>query len=153
MTGEAEFNEVYLTEVRVPDADRVGDVGEGWRVAMTTLSNERTTIGGGTGAAGRGARAPSPRPCGSGGRPGRDHSPVDRDRLLRLWIEAEALRLTNLRASQNRKAGNPGPEGSIAKLMFAEVNKRIYELCIDLLGADGPGRLRLHHAAVRGRSA
>jgi alkylation response protein AidB-like acyl-CoA dehydrogenase len=62
---------------------------------------------------------------------------VDRDRLTRLWIESEALRLTNLRASQNRKAGNPGPEGSIAKLMFAEVNKRIYELCIDLLGPDG----------------
>ena len=56
---------------------------------------------------------------------------------MRLWIEAEALRLTNMRASQNRKAGNPGPEGSIAKLMFAEVNKRIYELCIDLLGPDG----------------
>ena len=53
---------------------------------------------------------------------------------MRLWIEAEALRLTNMRASQNRKAGNPGPEGSIAKLMFAEVNKRIYELCMDLLG-------------------
>ncbi len=56
---------------------------------------------------------------------------------MQLWIESEALRLTNMRASQNRKAGNPGPEGSIAKLMFAEVNKRVYELCIDLLGADG----------------
>jgi hypothetical protein len=61
---------------------------------------------------------------------------AERDRLMRLWIEAEVLRLTNMRASQNRKAGNPGPEGSIAKLMFAEVNKRIYELCIDLLGAE-----------------
>jgi alkylation response protein AidB-like acyl-CoA dehydrogenase len=60
-----------------------------------------------------------------------------RDRLVRLWCEAEALRLTNLRASQNRSAGNPGPEGSIAKLMFAEVNQRIYELCVDLLGAAG----------------
>ena len=55
---------------------------------------------------------------------------------MQLWIEAEVLRLTNMRASQNRRVGNPGPEGSIAKLMFAEVNKRIYELCVDLLGAD-----------------
>jgi alkylation response protein AidB-like acyl-CoA dehydrogenase len=56
---------------------------------------------------------------------------------MRLWSEAEALRLTNLRASHNRKGGNPGPEGSIAKLMFAEVNKRIYELCVDMLGPAG----------------
>ena len=56
---------------------------------------------------------------------------------MQLWVETEVLRLTNLRASQNRKAGNPGPEGSIAKLMFAEVNKDIFELCVDLQGADG----------------
>ncbi len=136
MTGEAEFNEVYLTEVRVPDADRVGDVGEGWRVAMTTLSNERSTIGGGGGTPGRGSGA-----IGEAVRiwqsDGFRQNPVDRDRLMRLWVESEVLRLTNLRASQNRKAGNPGPEGSIAKLMFAEVNKRVYELCIDLLGPAG----------------
>jgi alkylation response protein AidB-like acyl-CoA dehydrogenase len=135
ITGEAEFNEVYLTEVRVPDADRIGDVGEGWRVAMTTLSNERTTIGGGGGGVprrGSGSIAEAVRIWQE--EPNVDHSAVKRDRLMQLWCEAEALRLTNIRASQNRKAGNPGPEGSIAKLRFAEVNKDIYELCVDLLG-------------------
>jgi alkylation response protein AidB-like acyl-CoA dehydrogenase len=134
LTGEAEFNEVYLTEVRVPDADRVGDVGEGWRVAMTTLSNERTSIGGGTGppVRGSGSIAEALRVWAD---PACDRNPVARDRLTQAWIEAEVLRLTNIRASQNRKAGNPGPEGSIAKLMFAEVNQRTYELCVDLLGA------------------
>ncbi len=136
MTGEAEFNEVYLTEVRVPDADRVGDVGEGWRVAMTTLSNERSTIGGGSGTPtrGSGAIAEAVRIWQSDDY--RD-DPVGRDRLMRIWIESEVLRLTNMRASQNRKAGNPGPEGSIAKLMFAEVNQRVYDLCIDLMGQTG----------------
>jgi alkylation response protein AidB-like acyl-CoA dehydrogenase len=137
MTGEAEFNEVYLTEVRVPDTDRVGDVGEGWRVAMTTLANERTTIGGAGGersGRGDGAIAEAVRLW----RDGRAHlNPALRDRLMSLWVQAEALRLTNVRASQNARVGNPGPEGSIAKLMFAEVNKAIYDLCVDLLGADG----------------
>ncbi len=136
ITGEAEFNEVYLTDVRVPDADRIGDIGEGWRVAMTTLSNERTTIGGGGGGV--------PRP-GSGSiaeavriwreEPGAQRSAVNLDRLMRLWCTSEALRMTNIRAAQNRKAGNPGPEGSIAKLAFAENNMDVYEFCIDLLGA------------------
>lgn len=103
---------------------------------MTTLMNERTTIGGGGGAPARGSgaiaeavriwREEAP-----------DHSPATLDRLMKLWCESEALRLTNVRAGQNRRAGNPGPEGSIAKLMFAEVNQRIYELCVDLLGPAG----------------
>jgi alkylation response protein AidB-like acyl-CoA dehydrogenase len=137
ITGEAEFNEVYLTEVRVPDADRIGAVGEGWRVAMTTLMNERTTIGGGGGSPERGSGA-----IAEAVRLWREADPAQRhpaqlDRLMSLWCQAEALRLTNLRAGQNRRTGNPGPEGSIAKLMFAEVNQRIYELCVDLLGAAG----------------
>jgi alkylation response protein AidB-like acyl-CoA dehydrogenase len=136
MTGEAEFNEVYMADVRVPDADRIGDVGEGWRVSMTTLANERTTIGGGGGALprGSGAIAEAVRIWKD---EAADKSPARRDRLVQLWIEAETLRLTNIRAGQNRKAGNPGPEGSIAKLKFAEVNMAIYELCVDLLGAEG----------------
>jgi alkylation response protein AidB-like acyl-CoA dehydrogenase len=137
ITGEAEFNEVYLTEVRVPDTDRIGEVGEGWRVAMTTLMNERTTIGGGGGAPerGSGAIAEAVRIWRSLD-PGRRHK-SELDRLMKLWCASEALRLTNMRAGQNRKAGNPGPEGSIAKLMFAELNKDIYELCVDLLGPAG----------------
>jgi alkylation response protein AidB-like acyl-CoA dehydrogenase len=125
-----------MTEVRVPDADRIGDVGEGWRVAMTTLSNERTTIGGGGGPPGKGTGAIAEAVRIWREEAG-DHSPATRDRLMRLWIQAEALRLTNIRAGQNRKAGNPGPEGSIAKLMFAKVNMDIYELCVDMLGAQG----------------
>ena len=124
---------MYLTEVRIPDADRIGDVGEGWRVSMTTLMNERTTIGGGS--------APPQRGSGAIAEAVRiwqeeavDRSPAAKDRLMRLWSEAEVLRLTNIRASQKRKAGNPGPEGSIAKLMFAEINKDIYDLCVELLG-------------------
>src|SRR5579859_5646413 len=133
MTGDAEFNEVYLTDVRIPDAERLGDVGEGWRVSITTLMNERVSIGGVIIARGAGpigdalglwaARA--------------DKDPVLRDRLARLWIEAEVARLTNIRASHNRQRGTPGPEGSIAKLAFAELNKRVYELCIDIMGPVG----------------
>jgi len=135
MTGEAEFNEVYLTEVRVPDADRLGDVDEGWGVAMTTLMNERTTIGGGSGppAKGSGAIAEAVRLWRD---EATDRGAVAKDTLVQLWIEAEVLRLTNIRAGQARRVGNPGPEGSIAKLMFAEVNKRIYDFCVGLLGAD-----------------
>ena len=105
-----------------------------WRVAMTTLMNERTTIGGGGG-------RPIARAIAEAVRIWKEEvahkTPAMRDRLMSLWIESEVLRLTNIRAAQNRKAGNPGPEGSIAKLKFAEVNMAIYELCIDLLGADG----------------
>ena len=136
ITGEAEFNEVYLTEVRVPDSDRIGEVGEGWRVAMTTLMNERTTIGGGSGAPERGSGAIA-EAVRIWREEAADRNPATLDRLMRLWCESEALRLTNMRAGQNRRAGNPGPEGSIAKLMFAEVNKRVYELCVDLLGPAG----------------
>jgi len=136
MTGEAEFNEVFFTDVRIPDSERLGDVGEGWRVSLTTLMNERVSIGGavaprGSGAIGQ-AMALWQRRVEKG-----DADPVLRDRLVRLWIEAEAARLTNIRASQNRRLGTPGPEGSTGKLHFAELNKKIYELCIDLMGMEG----------------
>ncbi len=133
ITGEAEFNEVYLTDVRVPDADRIGEVGDGWRITLTTLMNERVAIGG----------IIQPREFGPIGtavatwRKGGFDDPVRRDRLMRLWVEAETARLTNLRAAKALSQGTPGPEGSTAKLVYAEINKKIYELVLDLMGPDG----------------
>jgi alkylation response protein AidB-like acyl-CoA dehydrogenase len=133
ITGEAEFNEVYFTDVRIPDSERLGDVGEGWGVSMTTLMNERVAIGGSV----------APRNSGPIGEALRlwsakaDKDPVTRDRLMHLWIDAEVNRLTNLRAQQNRRIGTPGPEGSVGKLAFAEANKEIYAFCLDLMGAEG----------------
>jgi alkylation response protein AidB-like acyl-CoA dehydrogenase len=137
ITGEAEFNEVYLTDVRVPDADRIGEVGDGWRVSMTTLMNERVTIGGGGGGSGGPKRA-------SGAiaeavdlwQKSGDDDPAVRDRLMKLWTDEEVLRLTNMRAAAKARSGNPGPEGSIAKLAIALNQQRIYDLCMNLLGAD-----------------
>jgi alkylation response protein AidB-like acyl-CoA dehydrogenase len=135
MTGEAEFNEVYFTDVRIPDSERLGEPGDGWRVSLTTLMNERVSIGGVVVPKGSGPIAAAVKIW--------QDLPADRkdeatkDELMKLWIEAEVNRLTNLRASQNRKMGSPGPEGSTGKLAFAESNKRVYEFCVDLLGADG----------------
>lgn len=135
MTGDAEFNEVWLDEVRVSDADRVGDVGRGWSVALTTLMNERTTLGGGAGEARR-------RPIDAvldayRAVPGRDGAV--RDRMMRAWIGSEVLRMTNARAAATRRRGTPGPEGSIGKLATAEQEQRLRNLHVDLLGASGTG--------------
>ncbi|HYL52479.1 MAG TPA: acyl-CoA dehydrogenase family protein [Acidimicrobiia bacterium] len=136
ITGEAEFNEVYLTDVRIADADRIGDVGDGWRVSMTTLMNERTTIGGATGSGG-GRRATAIQEAVDLWSKRAERDPVHRDRLAQLWIENEVLRYTNLRAAEAARKGNPGPEGSIAKLALANLNKATYDFCIDLLGPAG----------------
>jgi alkylation response protein AidB-like acyl-CoA dehydrogenase len=136
ITGEAEFNEVYMTDVRIADADRIGDVGDGWRVSMTTLMNERTTIGGATGSGG-GRRATAIQEAVDLWKKRDEHDAVHRDRLAQLWIENEVLRYTNLRAAEAARKGNPGPEGSIAKLALANLNKATYDFCIDLLGPAG----------------
>jgi len=137
ITGEAEFNEVYLTDVRVADTDRIGDVGDGWRVSMTTLMNERTTIGGASGGSSSGRYVSAIQEAMHLWNEQADQDAVRRDRLTQLWIENEVLRYVNMRAAQNARAGNPGPEGSVAKLALANVNKATYEFCIDLLGVEG----------------
>jgi len=132
ITGEAEFNEVYMTDVRISDSQRIGDRGDGWKVALTTLMNERVAIGGTAGSRNAG-------PIGDLVAAWREHGGTgdDRDRVMKLWVEAEAARLTNVRAAENRSAGTPGPEGSTAKLVYAELNKRIYELVTELMGPAG----------------
>jgi alkylation response protein AidB-like acyl-CoA dehydrogenase len=135
MTGEAEFNEVYFTDVRVAVDETLGNPGDGWRVSLTTLMNERVAIGGAIPKKATGpireamkiwqALQPS------------QQSSAKRDELMKLWIKAEVLRLTNIRAGQNRRMGTPGPEGSIGKVASAELNKDTYEFCVDLLGANG----------------
>ncbi|MGH9010541.1 MAG: acyl-CoA dehydrogenase family protein [Acidimicrobiia bacterium] len=133
LTGDAEFNEVYLNEVRLSDDLRLGNEGDGWRVSMTTLMNERVAIGGGRAKRGSGAIAQAVDVWKSTG----CDDPVRRDQLMKLWVAAEVNRLTNIRAGQLARAGTPGPEGSVGKLAFAELNQAISELCVDLMGAEG----------------
>ncbi|MFD5142197.1 acyl-CoA dehydrogenase family protein [Streptomyces sp. NPDC058401] len=134
ITGEAEFNEVFLTGVRIPDAHRLGEVGQGWAVARTTLMNERVSIGG--------MRIPreggmiAPVAAAWRERPElRTHAL--HQRLLELWVEAEVARLTGERLRQQLAQGQPGPEGSGMKLTFARLNQEISGLEVELLGEEG----------------
>jgi hypothetical protein len=135
MTGEAEFNEVYFTDVRIHDSERLGIPGEGWRVSLTTLMNERVSIGGAIPQKGSGPIREAVKLWSD--LPAAERTPDRLDGLMKLWSEAEILRLTNIRANQNRKMGTPGPEGSIAKLHMADLNKKIYEFAVGLAGANG----------------
>ncbi|HEY5171046.1 MAG TPA: acyl-CoA dehydrogenase family protein, partial [Acidimicrobiia bacterium] len=132
-TGDAEFNEVYMTDLRIHDHERLGDVGEGWGVSLTTLMNERVSIGGQVNPRGSGVIAVAVNEW-KRNRQARDA--VARDTLLRLWIEAEVNRLTNMRASQSRRKGTPGPEGSVGKLAMAGLNQRIMSFVMDLMGPE-----------------
>ncbi len=133
ITGEAEFNEVFFSDVRIPDDQRIDEVGAGWRVSMTTLMNERVAIGGNTVSRGSGVI--------SGAldvwRRLELTDEVLRDQLVHLWAEAEALRLTSIRANELAARGTPGPEGSTGKLTWADLNKRISSFTMDLLGLEG----------------
>jgi alkylation response protein AidB-like acyl-CoA dehydrogenase len=135
ITGEAEFNEVFLTDVRVPDANRLGAEGGGWKVATTTLNNERVAIGsmaGGareTGIIGKVTQAWRSEP--------ELRNPAMHDELMRLWVEAEVARLTGLRLRQRLVAGQPGPEGAGMKVTFARLAQAISGFDIELHPEDG----------------
>jgi alkylation response protein AidB-like acyl-CoA dehydrogenase len=164
LTGDSEFNEVFLSDVRIPDTHRMGPPGDGWRVALTTLMNERSAIGRGSPVRGAGAISEAvdlwrERPD--------LHTAVRRDQLARLWTRAEVHRLTRQRARASATTGSPGPEGSISKLVSAELNQDVYMFCMDLLGTEaglytgygsndppvsGTSRQPIQHAFLRSRA-
>ena len=138
ITGDAEFNEVFFTDVRVPHSDLLGEVGDGWRVATTTLMNERVALGGSTAPRGSGTIATLVSLWEKRGPELPElERVIMRERIAKLWIDAEVGRLTTLRARANATVGNPGPEGSVGKLASAELNQRIWNAVMDLEGPEG----------------
>ncbi len=134
LTGEAEFNEIFLSDVHLPDEHRLGAVGDGWKVARTTLMSERVAIGGGAlpregGPIGPLVTAWRERP--------ELRTPGAHDAMLRHWVAAEVARLTGTRVRQQLATGQPGPEGSAIKLLYARLNQEVSGLELELLGEEG----------------
>ncbi len=133
ITGEAEFNEIFFTNVAVPKENLLGEVGGGWRVAMTTLSHERGTFG----FALAGALDVAVRKLVALARERAGNDALVRDRVAREWIDLQALRYTNYRALAGlERTGVPGPEGSVAKLRWSEANQRLTKLAIEIIGRE-----------------
>ncbi|MGZ5308056.1 MAG: acyl-CoA dehydrogenase family protein [Solirubrobacterales bacterium] len=135
ITGQAEFNEIFMEEAEVPDENVVGEVGGGWQVAITTLMFERAGLG-----------AAAAMSVGNNldelieliDERGLGEDPIIRQRVAKLKIGIEALRLGAMRAlTATMKNGIPGPEGSLSKWQWADCNQALTELATDVLGADG----------------
>jgi alkylation response protein AidB-like acyl-CoA dehydrogenase len=138
ITGEAEFNELFIEEARIPDANVVGGVGNGWAVAITTLMNERAGLGAASAASmkialGRLIELAKER--------GVDDDPIVRQKIAALLTEVEALRLNAWRGlTQIMKTGTPGPEGSLPKLQWSAANQALTELAMDIRGEEAAVR-------------
>jgi alkylation response protein AidB-like acyl-CoA dehydrogenase len=147
ITGESHFNEVFFTDARTPDDHRVSEIGDGWRVALTMLMNERMTLGGGGG-------GPQRRGGGEGAivRLARDLGLFDdaevRDKVIDYFVQQRVLSMLGQRMAENAKGRPPGPEFSFMKLMGTRVGAEITELAPNLIGpggaawesSDDPGR-------------
>ncbi len=135
MTGGASFNEVFFTEVRVPDSHRLGDVNQGWTVALTTLMNERASIGGG-GGGGRSGNMGLDFLAAMTAAMGKLDDPIVRQKLIDIHINSEVSRFTGMRAMSKIKAGQlPGPEMSIGKLALTMNMMRVSDFVSTVLGA------------------
>ena len=142
ITGDAEFNEIFFHDVKVPKSQILGEPGQGWAVAMTTLLHERGTLG--LALATR-AQITAAELAEHARKLGRGSDPLVRQRIAQHTIEARALQLNGYRAvTAVKRNGIPGPEGSILKLMWSELNQRMAETAMDIAGpaaqvGDGDG--------------
>src|SRR5690349_2236194 len=136
ITGEAEFNEVFLDNARVPDAHRVGDVNDGWRVSASTLSSERQMVSGsGSGGMGRLGGSSAERLITLAQETGRWTDPVIRNKVMHLWAQEQIRGWTNARVRAALSAGqSPGAASSLGKSHQATLNQQIQDLMVDLLG-------------------
>ena len=145
ITGDAEFNEVFLSDVRIPESARLGPEGGGWAVAQTTLMNERVALsgafGGGGAAAATRQRAARPQRTGAdeviarAKANGSWDDAATRDRLAKLWVEGK-LSVFNMQraAAVRRSGGQPGPEGSVGKLYSTTYNQKLQIASVDIMG-------------------
>jgi hypothetical protein len=137
INGNSGFNEVFLNEVRVPDGNRLGGVGDGWRVALTTLMNERVAIGAGTGSGRVRDLFRLAREAQLGGRPAIENHAV-RQKLADFYIRAKGLQYTGYRTlSAISRGATPGPEGSIGKAVGAPLGHEMASFAMELQGAMG----------------
>jgi alkylation response protein AidB-like acyl-CoA dehydrogenase len=135
MSGGAEFNEVFMSDVRIPDAERLGDVGAGWLVSNSTLAQERYNMpripGRGSGMVASVVAAWQRRTDTTS-----DAARVLKDELMQHWVDAEVLRLLQARAAMMRAQGSTGPEGSLGKLATSVTGRRLAEWAPTLLGPE-----------------
>jgi alkylation response protein AidB-like acyl-CoA dehydrogenase len=138
ITGEAEFNEVFIDGAQVPDEHRVGEINDGWRVSASTLSSERQMVSGsGSGGMGRLGGSSAERLISLARETGRWDDPVVRNKIMRLWAQEQIRGWTNARARAALSAGqSPGAASSIGKVHQATLNQQIQDLMVDLLGTD-----------------
>jgi alkylation response protein AidB-like acyl-CoA dehydrogenase len=137
LTGDADFNEVYFTDVRVSDRQRLGEVGQGWQVALTTLMNERAAIGGGIGKMDVDLAIAIAQDVELDGQPAIDNAAV-RTRIADWYVQEAGLKYTGYRSLTALSRGAlPGPENSIGKLVGAPKMQAMASFLMDLLGASG----------------
>jgi acyl-CoA synthetase (AMP-forming)/AMP-acid ligase II/alkylation response protein AidB-like acyl-CoA dehydrogenase len=136
--GDVDFNEVFLDRARVPDSQRVGEVGDGWRVAGATLSGERQMVSGeGSGGVDRIGGLGTSHLLELARRRSADCDPIARQDLVRVYSEERIRAWTNERVRAQVRAGrSPGPESSIGKVHQGELNQRVQSLAVALLGMD-----------------